>query len=177
MTICHPWKPGPGVTHRAFSGDTRVTRTIQEPPAEPSSSSPAPTTPGAKPGGRIKDQPLADAVDLLPATVRNHPSVIPNAIAKRLRVLDDLGWPRAEIGRRLTGVETADRPGAAALTRLDALARQNPPSPPPPRPRWCGRCDERTRLQEDPLRDGRPYRCPECHPRHGPRPLDTPANR
>jgi hypothetical protein len=28
-----------------------------------------------------------------------------------------------------------------------------------PRPRWCGGCDERTRLAGDP-----PYRCPVCHP-------------
>jgi hypothetical protein len=33
---------------------------------------------------------------------------------KRLRVLDDLAWPRAEIRGRLTGVKNADRPGAAA---------------------------------------------------------------
>jgi hypothetical protein len=153
-----------GVTNRRARGDSRVTRTIQEPPAEPSSSSPASATPGAEPGGGIKDQSPADALDLLPETVRNHPSVIPSAIIKRLRVLDDLGWPRAEIRRRLSGIENADSPGAAALTRLDALEIQNPPSLPPPHPRWCGQCDERTRLREDPLRDGRPYRCPECHP-------------
>jgi hypothetical protein len=68
----------------------------------------------------MNDQSLADALELLPETVRNHPSVVPSAIMKRLWVLDDLGWPRAEICRRLTGVENADRPGAAALTRLDA---------------------------------------------------------
>jgi hypothetical protein len=153
-----------GVTNRGSWGDSRVTRTIQEPPGEPSSSSPASATPGAKPGGGIKDQSPADALDLLPETVRHHPSVIPRAIIKRLRVLDELGWPSAEIRRRLTGVENADRPGAAALARLDALATQNPPSPLLPRPPWCGQCDQRTRLREDPLRDGRPYRCPECHP-------------
>jgi hypothetical protein len=153
-----------GVTNHAPRGDSRVTRTIQEPPGEPSSSSPGPPAAGAEPGGGIKDQSPADALDLLPETVRHHPTVIPSAIIKRLRALDDLGWPRAEIRRRLSGIETADRPGAAALTRLDALQIQHPPSLPPRHPRWCGQCDERTRLREDPLRDGRPYRCPECHP-------------
>lgn len=33
---------------------------------------------------------------------------------------------------------------------------------PAPRPKWCGVCDERTRHRED--AQGRPYRCPECHP-------------
>lgn len=30
------------------------------------------------------------------------------------------------------------------------------------KPDWCGECDERTRLGE--MDDGRPYRCPTCHP-------------
>jgi hypothetical protein len=101
------------VTNHAPRGDSRVTRTIQEPPGEPSSSSPGPPAAGAEPGGGIKDQSPADALDLLPETVRHHPTVIPSAIIKRLRALDDLGWPRAEIRRRLSGIETADRPGAA----------------------------------------------------------------
>ena len=54
--------------------------------------------------------------------------------------------------------------GRSRPNPADALAVQNPPPPPPPHPQWCGHCDERTRLREDPLRDGRPYRCPECHP-------------
>jgi hypothetical protein len=33
----------------------------------------------------------------------------------------------------------------------------------PSRSPWCGSCDERTRLLEDD--QGRPYRCPECHPK------------
>lgn len=112
----------------------------------------------------MNGQSPADALDLLSEAVRNHPSVIPSAIAKRIQALDDLGWPRSEIRTWLTGVETADRPGAAALSRLDALAKQSPSSPPSRRPHWCGQCDQRTRLREDQLRDDRPYRSPECHP-------------
>ena len=158
---------GSGVTNHAARGDTRVSRTVQEPPREPSSSSRAPASTATPPAGKqvgMTDHSPIDALELLPQTVRNHPSVLPSAIAKRLRLLDDLGWSKAEIGRRLAGVETAARPGAAALTRLDALATQHPPSPPPPRPDWCGQCDQRTRLREDQNRDDRPYRCPECHP-------------
>jgi len=32
----------------------------------------------------------------------------------------------------------------------------------PAMPEWCGHCDRRTRLLE--LLDGRPKRCPTCHP-------------
>lgn len=111
------------------------------------------------------DRSPADALDLLPQTIRNHPSVIPGAIAKRVQVLYDLGWAEAEVRKQMVGVETAATPGAAILTRLDALARRDPSSPPVPHPRWCGQCDQRTRMREDQLRDNRPYRCPECHPR------------
>jgi hypothetical protein len=48
-----------------------------------------------------------------------------------------------------------------------ADGRASPPGSPdrtakPPRPPWCGGCDERTRLDEDD--QGRPRRCPACHP-------------
>lgn len=36
---------------------------------------------------------------------------------------------------------------------------------PPPKPPWCGHCDERTRWLEDDT-TGRPHLC-TCHPRHG----------
>lgn len=41
--------------------------------------------------------------------------------------------------------------------------RANPPgSPAAAIAPWCGQCDPRTHLREDD--DGRPFRCPECHP-------------
>jgi hypothetical protein len=158
---------GSGVTNHASRGDSGVTRTVIEPSREPSSSSPTPERAPASThvaGGGRADHSVAAAVDVLPEPVRDHPSVIPSAIARRIQLLDQLGWPRTEIRRRLAGVETADAPGAAALTRLDALTRQDPPRSPPKRPAWCGQCDQRTRLREDPQGDDRPYRCPECHP-------------
>lgn len=35
-------------------------------------------------------------------------------------------------------------------------------TPAPERPAWCGECDERTRMREDPI--GLVLRCPDCHP-------------
>jgi hypothetical protein len=160
---------GSGVTDHAPRGDSGVTRTVIEPSQEPSSSSPAPERATASAdtaaGGRAGD-PLVDAVDVLgvlPEPVRDHPSVIPSALARRLQVLERRGWPRAEIRERLTGIETADTPGAVAMTRLTDLAELAPPAARPKRPPWCGHCHERTRLVE-PEHDDKPYRCPHCHP-------------
>jgi hypothetical protein len=97
--------------------------------------------------GEGAGDPLVDALDVFPDAVRDHPSVIPTAIAEQVHVLHDLGWPKAEIRRQLVGVETADKLGAAALTRLDALAGQEPPSPPLGLPSWSGPCNQRTRLR------------------------------
>lgn len=50
------------------------------------------------------------------------------------------------------------------LATLAANWRAEQTTKPPPKPAWCGRCDERTRLAEDDA--GRPKRC-ACHPLHG----------
>ena len=162
---------GSGVTDHAPRGDAGVTRTFIEPSQEPSSSSPATeratASADAAGGGRAVD-PLVDAVDVLsvlPEPVRDHPSVLPSALARRLQILERRGWPRAEIRKRLTGIETADTPGAVAMTRLTDLAELAPPAARPKRPPWCRHCNERTRLVE-PEHDDKPYRCPHCHPLH-----------
>jgi hypothetical protein len=166
-----------GVTDRAVRGDIRVTRTVIEPSLEPSSSSPVPERAPASasgPGGGLAGDLLVDAADLLdilPASVRDHPSVIPSALARRLQILQRRGWPRAEIRRRLVGIETADKPGAAALTRLTDLAGLAPPAARLKRPPWCGHCDQRTRMREGTDGDDRPYLCPQCHPRTTPSPF------
>lgn len=53
-----------------------------------------------------------------------------------------------QVRERLAGIETADMPGAVALTRLDNLAALAPPQPRPTRPQWRGQCDERTRASQ-----------------------------
>lgn len=125
------------MTNHAARGDTAVTRTVQE-PSRPSSSPPlparAPASADATGGGRAGD-PVADALDVLPEPVRGHPSVVPSTLTRRLRTLDQRGWPRVEIRKRLAGIETAEAPGAAALTRLGDLARlTHPPCGPSVRP-------------------------------------------
>jgi hypothetical protein len=163
-----------GATSQALRGDTGVTRTVIEPSREPSSSPTPERAPAAgmagSDGGRTADS-LADALDVLPEPVRDHPSVVPGAIARRVRVLEQRGWTLAEMRRRLRGIETADWHGAVALTRLDALATVAPPGAKRSRPPWCGHCDERTRLRES-AHDDRLYRCPDCHPRTTPKPAN-----
>jgi hypothetical protein len=90
---------------------------------------------------------------------------VPSAIARHVRALEQRGWLRAQIRERLTGIQTADKPGAAAITRLSDLATAAIPSPQPERPPWCGHCDQRTRLREDADNEDRPYACPRCHHR------------
>ena len=125
-----------GVTDRAVRGDNRVTRTVLEPSLEQSSSPPAPgpaLAPAVVAGGGIDSDILADVLDVLPEPVRDHSSIVPSAIARRLQALDQRGWPRPLVRDRLAGIETADKPGAAALMRLDNLATLAPPRPRPAR--------------------------------------------
>jgi hypothetical protein len=160
---------GSGVTHHAARGDNRVTRTIQEAPQEPSSSySPSPAraaaaNPAAAGGGHPAGS-MIDVLGVLPEAVQDHPSVVASAIVRRVRALEQLGWQQARIRERLADIETADQPGAAALTRLADLSTLAPPRERPKRPPWCGDCDQRTRLRE-PVHDARVQRCPDCHPR------------
>jgi hypothetical protein len=63
------------VTDHAARGDTDVTQTVQEPSKEPSSSSRSVTTLSSAGGGSAastRDDPL----EVLPASVRNHPSIV-----------------------------------------------------------------------------------------------------
>jgi hypothetical protein len=165
---------GSEATNREPRGDSRVTRTVLEPSTEPSSSplqrGDACAAAQSPPGGGHDDPPSADALDVLPESVRAHPSVVPTAIDRRVQALERHGWPRAQIRTRLVGIETAHAPGAAALARLASLTGHNPPATPRARPRWCGVCDQRTRMREDTDHDDRPYPCPECHPRTTPEP-------
>lgn len=42
-------------------------------------------------------------------------------------------------------------------------ARASPPGSPAVADPWCGKCNRKTHMRED--AEGRPYYCPECHPR------------
>lgn len=62
-------------------------------------------------------------------------------------------WPAAWhtwMGR----VRKYDPPGAQ-------IPLESEIKPAAPKPKWCGKCNERTRIVED---TDRPYHCPECHP-------------
>ncbi|WP_189257330.1 hypothetical protein [Lentzea flava] len=86
-------------------------------------------------------------------------------------VVAEHGWTLDQVRQHLRFAIV----GAKSPTFLvNALGKDLPAFPPDveaglkearTRTRWCGTCDERTRQVE--LDDGRPARCPQCHPRRG----------
>lgn len=74
----------------------------------------------------------------------------PDELAAVVRANDWTGARGGAVVAYLRGLTLADRPRGA---REGARKR----------PDWCGRCDERTRLVEEP-QSGRQRRCPDCHP-------------
>ncbi|MQA87265.1 MAG: hypothetical protein GEV03_22215 [Streptosporangiales bacterium] len=71
------------------------------------------------------------------------------------------GWRPRDLATHLDGNTTGVRnPYAVLRARLADLP--DPPPVAPPRPPWCGHCHPDTRHIEN--RDGRPARCPACHP-------------
>lgn len=75
------------------------------------------------------------------------------------------GWTAAQIVERAAYEplpEQVHSPAGFLRQRLAPLSLK------PPLTRtsfsWCGECEERTRMREDPETE-RPYRCPGCHPR------------
>ena len=63
-------------------------------------------------------------------------------------------------------IERGDGPGLIADARRGLAAEWRDGEASPARPEWCGNCDERTRLIEQP--DGTTARrCPDCHPLGG----------
>jgi hypothetical protein len=86
-------------------------------------------------------------------------------------------WSARSLRRILTDPDIARRPWPAVRAAALAVARdpdskqpgrlahdgpwwESPPTATPPRPTWCGACDEQTRL----TRGDAPRRCPACHP-------------
>lgn len=97
----------------------------------------------------------------LPAKYRLDPQTI-SRLAPRVELLLAGSTP-AELVRRLTaGIDSAHDPVAALVRRVEGLPLPKG-VPAPPRPAWCGECDEHTRHREN--AEGQPYRCPQCNPR------------
>ncbi len=100
-----------------------------------------------------------------PLTARQRKRLVP-----AIRAALAAGWaPRALAefaGANTAGVRS---PYAVLRSRLSPGELPAPPARQAPRPPWCGNCDERTRQVTG--ADGRPARCPACHPlRAVPRP-------
>lgn len=113
---------------------------------------PAATPPPARAGERL----LAS----LPAKYRLDQQTI-RRLAPRVELLLAESTP-AELVRRLTaGIDSAHDPVAALVRRIEVLPLPKGVAT-PPRPEWCGECDERTRQVETP--DDKVARCPRCHP-------------
>lgn len=92
----------------------------------------------------------------------------PAAVARLAPMVDQLlagDYTAATLLARLTaGIDSEYSPAAAIVRRVEKLAAELRKGSPPPRPSWCGECDEHTRMREMPG-TGQPYRCPHCHPR------------
>lgn len=131
--------------------------------------SPAPLWPCAVPdpegeGDSSQDGiPTQAELDAFVAEVRQvRPEWVSRSILRALSdpAVAERGWARA----RLAMLAMAADPESQAPGRLahdGPWWNQRAATPaPPPRPAWCGECDERTRLTGG----DQPGRCPRCHP-------------
>lgn len=104
---------------------------------------------------------------------RRHAQRLAPAVA---RALDD-GWQAADLMSALSHRLPPDgfNPFAILSHRLnDAIDAGAPKAQRKrPKPRWCGSCDERTRMTE--LPDGTVARCSRCHPIRAATAADTPT--
>lgn len=81
----------------------------------------------------------------------------------RIREALAAGWDPGELAAYV-GANTAGVRNAYAVLHARLGDLPDPPNraPSATRPPWCGVCVEATRMCED--ADGRPWRCPRCHP-------------
>jgi hypothetical protein len=79
-----------------------------------------------------------------------------------LAALDE-GWSPQQLAR-FAGANTdgVRNPYAVLAVRLSAAELPPPPGQRPPRPPWCGECDERTRMAG--FYSDAPNPCPRCNP-------------
>ncbi len=130
--------------------------TIDPPPPTPSADPDPVASTTERGGGGGETERVLDLLGSgwpLGAAQRRH-------LARGIAAALESGWAPdalAEVlGANRDGVRS---PFAVLHSRLADLP--TPPGTPPPRPPWCGSCDEQTRLQDT---ERGPRRCPRCHP-------------
>lgn len=81
-----------------------------------------------------------------------------------VKILGGENFPRPPRCARHDDLPIGDEPPCRACQRMreNWEATQAEAAKPPPKPTWCGACDEHTRLTED--LDGSARRCRVCHP-------------
>jgi hypothetical protein len=139
---------------------------------------PAPPAPEGGGGGSIdqdEDPHNDDARRLIASLPASHQpgrggmAKLTTAVAQLLA----LGWPEGTLHIKLAA-ELPPSVGhlpALLIARLPAATEYQAPSSALAsggagngRPPWCGKCDERTRLLQDPVTFNPTGRCPDCHP-------------
>jgi hypothetical protein len=144
--------------------------------------SPKSLTPSPRPSSSAVPTPLWPAPVPDPEGEKNFgPKRTPGAITALVAEIRGIrtDWARGSIERALSHPDVLDRPWPLVVTAALAVARDPESNLPgrlaadghwwhqkpgrgsrPPRPPWCGSCDEQTRLVGDDI----PRRCPDCHP-------------
>lgn len=137
--------------------ENKSLRTRETPPKPPSQEH-TPQRPRAAAGGGVRER-SKEFVSHLPDHLR------PNLTA----TLDDLleqatsnGWQIDQVAEQVhSDLWRGNYGPGAVIARLRAIAHQQPPEQPTPKPEWCGECDEHTRLVEE---ASGAQRCRRCHP-------------
>jgi len=162
--------------------DNYVDKTSTAPTLAASTAGPSGTGEAAAGDGYAEQEPNPDAeavidkLDLQRQPGRSERAQLLAPIAAALAA----GWSVpdlvATLGRDWTGAN--DRVRTAIYRAKDLGApRRKAGGVGSDRPKWCGQCDERTRMAEDANRH--PERCPDCHPHATPtaqRPTEQPQH-
>lgn len=107
-------------------------------------------------GGRITPDDVQKTLDLLAKSTGISTASCAQAVRDQL----GRGWRPEQLVehvRRLGELQSAERPAAALRSRIERLG-----TPPPALPPKCSNCDQNRMIESF---DGRPMRCPTCHPK------------